>query len=144
MPSTKSKGVSKVVRVPVSSSLPYTRIAQPQSAVQNQSAIARDRQKRLERMSQNMSGEHLMIQFYIPKLMFLLGLSSGSQNVIAELRGGDGGDDMVIDSPADVDVAPGDNSEMEWETLPDGLKDDETFIHALRDLRNSQFVFMSL
>ena len=91
-----------------------------------------------------MSGEHLMIQFYIPKLMFLLGLSSGSQNVIAELRGGDGGDDMVIDSPADVDVAPGDNSEMEWETLPDGLKDDETFIHALRDLRNSQFVFMSL
>ena len=47
----------------------------------------------------------------------------------------------MIDPSADV--ALGDN-EMEWETLPDGLKDDETFVHALRDLSDSRFMLTSL
>ncbi|KIM88060.1 hypothetical protein PILCRDRAFT_3755 [Piloderma croceum F 1598] len=64
------------------------------------------------------------------------GLSSGSQNVIAELQD-QHGQEILVDLSADV--APGDN-DMEWETLPTELKDDESFVHAIRDVHNSQLI----
>jgi hypothetical protein len=66
------------------------------------------------------------------------GLSSGSQNVIAELQG-QHGQEILVDLLADV--APGDD-DMEWETLPTELKDNESFVHVIRDVRNSQLVFV--
>ena len=45
---------------------------------------------------------------------------------------------MLVDTSADV--APSDD-DMEWETLPTLLKDDESFVHAVWDIRNSPLVF---
>ena len=67
----------------------------------------------------------------------LLGLSSGSQKVVAELQQ-QGGEEMLVDTSADVAPSDGD---MEWETLPTPLKDDESFVHAVRDIHNSPLVF---
>jgi hypothetical protein len=62
MPSLKvSKAVSRSVRVSAPSASPYSRTAQTQSAVQNQSTITRDRQKRQERMSHSLTGEHFIL-----------------------------------------------------------------------------------
>ena len=65
------------------------------------------------------------------KAHVLIGLSSSSQMVVAELQE----QGMPVDSSADV--APEDD-DMEWETLPTPLKDDESFVHVVRDICNSR------
>jgi len=39
-----------------------------------------------------------------------------------------------------TDIQPEDDN-MEWETLPDDLPENEVFTHAMRDLMDSQCVF---
>jgi hypothetical protein len=71
------------------------------------------------------------------KFHALLDLSSGSQKVVAELQQ-QGGEEMLVDTSADI--APSDD-DMEWETLPTPLKDDEVFVHVVQDICNSPLVF---
>jgi hypothetical protein len=134
MPSQRtSKGVSRTVRVsgPLST---VTRITQTQSTVQRQIDIARDRQRRQEQVNHDLHGKFYS---YICRLLrqifdkFILGLSSESQRVIAELRG-ENAQSIDIDGSADIQ-----GDDMEWE-VTGASEEDDTFAHAARDIIGSR------
>ena len=65
----------------------------------------------------------------------LPGLAAESQQALSELHSDSFGDN---DGPF-LDVGGvSDSVEMEWETIPTHLKQDETFLHAVHDIIGTQ------
>jgi hypothetical protein len=65
----------------------------------------------------------------------LTGLGEKSMDVLADIQGPSSTLTEFI-----TDIQPEDDN-MEWETLPDDLQENDVFTHAMRDLIDSQYVF---
>lgn len=77
-------------------------------------------------------------QFVLPSFLayFYVGLSFQSQALLADMR-----DDIPQDqafSMGDNTTALHEDDTLQWETIPDDLQEDETFVHAVRDIVGSQ------
>jgi hypothetical protein len=70
----------------------------------------------------------------LTKLPFL-GLTPDRQQALGELRGESAGNDggPIADASNTSDVA-----DMDWETIPAHIQQDETFAHAYRDIIGTQ------
>jgi hypothetical protein len=66
--------------------------------------------------------------------LHVLGLGTEARSILAELRGATRHEDGAMEVVEDV---PGDD--LEWETLPDEMKEDEAFVTAVRDIVGSQY-----
>ncbi|KAG2351364.1 hypothetical protein BDR07DRAFT_1386105 [Suillus spraguei] len=64
------------------------------------------------------------------------GLSSQSQALLTDMRDNNS-QDQTFSLGDDMTALQADDT-LQWETIPDDLQEDETFIHAVRDIVGSQ------